>query len=68
MDVSELSGKVTVHRMYVAFRFAPPGTAHTPYTELLRRDIMMTALPLRQWAGKHQMIGPKETSTGWYLR
>ena len=66
MNVSELSGKVTVHRMLVVFRLSRP--ERLVFLIQNRRDIMMTALPLRQWAGKHQMIGPKETSAGWYLR
>ena len=29
---------------------------------------MRTVLPRRQWAGKHQMTGPRETNARWYLR
>ena len=66
MDVSELSGKVTVHRMLVVFRLSRP--ERLVFLIQNRRDIVKTSLPRRQWAGKHQMIGPKETNAGWYLR
>ena len=60
MDVSDVSGKVTILQMLVAMRLAPP--VQLIFFIENRRDIVRIALPRREWTGMHQMSGPRETS------
>ena len=62
------ANSLIVHRMLVAFRLSSP--EQLIFLMQNRRNIMRTALPRRQWAGKqkYQMIGSKEISARWYLR